>query len=193
MPSMPPKSASFCGGFPGPHLKHGLLGTTRVYMPNGISLGSTVFAHTDGPRYNSSNKTVTAVRAEKGRTAAATCRITLTHAGEFTIYNEPGDAHQPKMPLFPVDWSPNGSTLMAVGRSQLLARWPGTHSRILSGIQRAAQTVLGVYLKGRPTCSRVTSASSALGVLNDSALYKSTHALTHSHLTNGSLGPSEST
>jgi len=30
----------------------------------------------------------------------------------------------------------------------------------------------------RPTCSRVTSASSALGVLNDYALYKSTHSLT---------------
>ena len=71
-----------------------------------------------------------------------------------------------------------GSTLTAVGRSQLLARWPGTHSRILSGIQRAAQTVLGVYLKR--TCSRVTSASGALGVLNDYALYKSTHSLTHS-------------
>ena len=66
----------------------------------------------------------------------------------------------------------------AVGRSQLLGRWSGTHSRILSGIQRAAQTVLGVYLKR--TCSRVTSASSALGVLNDCALYKSTHSLTHS-------------
>jgi len=36
----------------------------------------------------------------------------------------------------------------------------------------------GVYLKR--TCSRVTSASSALGVLNDYALYKSTHSLTHS-------------
>ena len=47
-----------------------------------------------------------------------------------------------------------GSTLTAVGRSQLLARWPGTRSRILSGIQRAAQTVLGVYLKR--TCSRVS-------------------------------------
>jgi len=58
------------------------------------------------------------------------------------------------------------------------ARWPGTHSRILSGIQRAARTVLGVYLKR--TCSRVTSASSALGVLNDYTLYKSTHSLTHS-------------
>ena len=64
------------------------------------------------------------------------------------------------------------STLTAVGRSQLLARWPGTHSGILSGIQRAAQTVLGVYLKR--TCWRVTSASSALWVLNDYALYKST-------------------
>ena len=30
--------------------------------------------------------------------------------------------------------------------SRLLAQWPGTHSRILSGIQRAARTVLGVYL-----------------------------------------------
>ena len=56
-----------------------------------------------------------------------------------------------------------GSKLTAVGRSHLLARWPGTHSQILSAIQRAAQTVLGVYLKR--TCSRVTSASSALGVL----------------------------
>jgi len=62
----------------------------------------------------------------------------------------------------------------------LLARWPGTHSRILSGIQRAAQTVLGVYLKH--TCLHVTGASSALGVLNDYALYKSTHSLTLSNL-----------
>ena len=37
------------------------------------------------------------------------------------------------------------------------------------------QTVLGVYLKR--TCSRVTSATSALGILNDYALYKSTHSL----------------
>jgi len=48
----------------------------------------------------------------------------------------------------------SGSTLTAVGRSQLLARWPGTHCRVLSAIQRAAQTVLGVYLKR--TCSRDT-------------------------------------
>ena len=45
----------------------------------------------------------------------------------------------------------SGSTLTAVGRSRLLARCPGTHSRILSAIQRAAQTVLDVYLKR--TCS----------------------------------------
>ena len=66
-------------------------------------------------------------------------------------------------------------TLTAVGRSQLAAQWPGTHSRILSWIQRSAQTVLGVYLKR--TCSRVTSASSALAVVNDYALYKSMHSL----------------
>ena len=64
----------------------------------------------------------------------------------------------------------SGSTLTAVGRSQLQVRWPGTHSQILSGIQRAAQTVLSIYLKR--SCSRVTSASSALWVLNDYALYK---------------------
>jgi len=72
----------------------------------------------------------------------------------------------------------SGSTLTAVGRSQLLAQWPGTHSRILSGIQRAAQTVLGVYLKR--TCSRFTSASSAVGVFNEYALHKSTHSLNQS-------------
>jgi len=69
----------------------------------------------------------------------------------------------------------SGSTLMAVGRSQLLARWPGTHCRIL-----------GVYLKR--ACWRVTSASSALAVLNDYALYKSTHSLTHS-LVHMAIGP----
>ena len=56
---------------------------------------------------------------------------------------------------------------------------PTLMGRHLSGIQRAAQTVLGVYLKR--TCSRVTSASSALAVLNDYALYESTHSLTHTH------------
>ena len=72
----------------------------------------------------------------------------------------------------------SGSKITTVGRSRLLVRWLGTHCRILSGIQRAAQAVLGIYLKR--TRSRDTSASSALGVLNDYALYKSTHSLTHS-------------
>ena len=45
-------------------------------------------------------------------------------------------------------------------------------------IPRAAQTVLGVDLKR--TCSRVTSASSALGVINDYAPHKSAHSLSHS-------------
>jgi len=50
---------------------------------------------------------------------------------------------------------------------------------LLSGILRAAQSVLGVYFKR--TSSRDTSASSARGrILNDSALYKSTLSLTHS-------------
>ena len=71
-----------------------------------------------------------------------------------------------------------GSTLTAVGRSQLLARWPGTHSRILSRIQRTAQTVLGVYLKR--TCSRYANASSALGVLNDIQIYAFAYWLTDS-------------
>jgi len=45
----------------------------------------------------------------------------------------------------------------------------------VSGSSLTAQTVIGVYLKS--TCSRVT-ALSALAVLNDYALYKSTHSLT---------------
>jgi len=48
------------------------------------------------------------------------------------------------------------STLTVVGSSLLLARWPGTHFQILSRIQRAAQTVLGIHTKR--TSSQVTSA-----------------------------------
>jgi len=48
-------------------------------------------------------------------------------------------------------------TLTAVGHCQLLARWPGTHSQILSGIQRAAQIVLGVYLKRTCLIKKVLS------------------------------------
>jgi len=46
--------------------------------------------------------------------------------------------------------------------SGVLSCWPDG-LELTPGIQRAAQTVLGVYLK--LTCSHVTSASSALGVL----------------------------
>ena len=76
----------------------------------------------------------------------------------------------------PASERPRTAVSVGARRSHLLARWPGTHSLTLSRIQRPAQTVLCVYLKR--TCSRVTSASSALGVLNDYALY--THTLTHS-------------
>ena len=46
----------------------------------------------------------------------------------------------------------SGSTLTAVGRSELLVRWPGTHSQILSGIQRALdcfRRLLKTYLFSR--------------------------------------------
>ena len=69
-----------------------------------------------------------------------------------------------------------GSTPAAVERSPLLTRWPGTHSRIFVGDPTSSTDCLGVYLKR--TCSSVTSAFSALGVLNDYALDKSTHSLT---------------
>jgi len=70
----------------------------------------------------------------------------------------------------------SGSTFTVAVRFQLLARWPETLYQILSGIPRAAHTVLGVYLER--TCSRDTSAFSALGVLNDNALHKSTYSVT---------------
>ena len=50
-------------------------------------------------------------------------------------------------------------------------------------VQRAAQTVLGVYLKR--TCWLVTSVSSTLGVLNDYALY--TYPRTHSLIRHNQL------
>ena len=39
-----------------------------------------------------------------------------------------------------------GRRAFSVAGPITVARWPGTHSHILSGIQRAAQTVLGVFL-----------------------------------------------
>ena len=82
----------------------------------------------------------------------------------------------------------SGLTSTAVGRSQLLARWPGTHSRILSGIQRAAQTVLGVYLKRAR--SRITSASSAFSGsqrLRAVQIHALTHSLIHFQTSIGTL------
>ena len=65
--------------------------------------------------------------------------------------------------------------------SGVLSCWPdglelinGLHR---SGIPRAAQAAFSIYLKR--TCSRVTSASSALELLNDYAM-RYTHSLTHS-------------
>jgi len=104
---------------------------------------------------------------------AAHHRICLSTASRSPVLTRGGICVPPTVTYLP--YRVSGSTLTAVGRSQLLARWPGTLSRILSAIQRAAQTVLGVYLEH--TSLRVTSASSALGVLNDYALYKSMDSL----------------
>ena len=116
-----------------------------------------------------------ALRYKNKYLSAAHHRICRSTASRSPVLTRGGICVPPTVTYLP--YRVSGSTLTDVGRSQLLARWPGTHSRILSGIQRAAQTVLGVYLKS--TCSRATSVSSALGVLNDYALYKSTHSLTH--------------
>ena len=74
----------------------------------------------------------------------------------------------------------SGSTLTAAG----VLSWWSDGLELTSGFYPESneqhRLYLGVYLKR--TCSRVTSASSALGVLNDYAVYKSTHSLTHSLL-----------
>ena len=111
--------------------------------------------------------------------AFATChvhRICRSTASWSLVLTRGGICVPPTVTYLP--YRVSGSILTAVGCSQLSARWPGTVSRILSGIQRAAQSVSGVYLKR--TCSRVTSASSALGVLNDYALGTYTNPRTHS-------------
>jgi len=93
---------------------------------------------------------------------------------EYDRSNRVGYAYEGQLMGLPMQ-SPRGGGNFSIGRQA-----PGPPPALLapallSGIQRAAQTVLGVYLKHN--CSRVTSASSALGVLNDFALYKSTHSL----------------
>jgi len=122
----------------------------------------------------------TATLLTRQRTYRARCTRALIPRAERCTrgpihYTRAGICVPPTVTYLP--YRVSGSTLTSVGSSRLLARWPGTHSRMLSGIQRAAQTVSGVYLKR--TCSHVISASSALGILNDCALYKSTHSLTH--------------
>ena len=67
----------------------------------------------------------------------------------------------------------------AVWRSQLLSRWRGTHSRILSGIPRAAQTVLGVYLKRTRSRDSAHSCIQRIMGSNDNALCQSTHSLAY--------------
>ena len=108
--------------------------------------------------------------SERPRT---TVSVGALHPGLDPVLTRGGICVPPTVTYLP--YGVSNSTLTAVGRSQLLARWPGTHCRILSGIQRAAQTVLGVYLK--LSCSRVTSASSALGV---QTIMRYTNPPTHS-------------
>jgi len=70
-----------------------------------------------------------------------------------------------------------GSTLTAVGPFQLPAPQSGTLSRISSGTRPSVQIVSDVCLKH--ICSLDTSAFSALWVLDDNAIYKSTYLLTY--------------
>jgi len=67
-------------------------------------------------------------------------RICRSTASRSPVLTRCGICVPPTVTYLP--YRVSGSTLTAVGRYQLLAPWPGTHSRILSGIQRAAQTVL---------------------------------------------------
>ena len=68
--------------------------------------------------------------------------------------------------------------LNTYGRRGVLVAGPMAWNSLQFFRDPMSSTVLCVYLKR--TCSRDTSAFSALGVLNDYALYKSTHSLTHS-------------
>ena len=66
--------------------------------------------------------------------------------------------------------------LNTYGRRAFSVAGPMAWNSLPDFVQRdPAQTVLGVYLTR--TCSHFTSASSALAVLNDCALCKSTHSL----------------
>ena len=100
-----------------------------------------------------------------GPTAAASVAPTLIRHCRLRTFR----GHLLAVPRF-------GSALTAVGCFQLLVGRPGTHSqRDPTSSTDCFRRLLKTY-----TCSRVTSASSALGVLNDYPLYKSTHSRTHS-------------
>jgi len=67
----------------------------------------------------------------------------------------------------------------------------GTRSEILSVTRRSVKTVFRRVLKRRPICSLDTTASSALWVLDDNVIDKSTYLLTYL-LTNSSSSSSSS-
>jgi len=67
---------------------------------------------------------------------AAHCRICRSTASRSPVLTCGGICVPPTVIHLP--YRVSGSTLTAVGRSRVLARWPGTLFCILSGIQRAA-------------------------------------------------------
>ena len=107
----------------------------------------TVVTNTRTDRHTDHATAVTTSRiyAFSACNAAAHHRICRSTASRSPVLTRGGICVPPTVTYLP--YRVSRSTLAAVGRSHLLVRWPGTHSRILSGIQRAAQTVLGVYLK----------------------------------------------
>ena len=93
-------------------------------------------------------------------TAAAHHRNCRSTASRSPVLTRGGVCVPPTVTYLP--YRVSRSTLTAVGRSQLLARWPGTHSRILSVIQRAAQTVLQASAKSVLLCTESITASQRL-------------------------------
>jgi len=111
----------------------------------------------------------------------------VLHRGTFKYSSVLVAGHN--TPSCPVDVPPtftylpyrvSGSTLTAIGRSHSVAGPMAWNSlpdfiRDPTSSTDCFRRLLKTYSR-----SRVTSASSELGVLNDYALYKSTHSLTHS-------------
>ena len=73
---------------------------------------------------------------------AAHHRICRSTASRSPVLTRAGICVPPTVAYLP--YRVSDSALTAVGRSQLLIRWPGTLSRFLSGILWTAQTILGV-------------------------------------------------